>query len=94
MQFELEGPNYNYRTTGVIHTFTKQVLTEPTLLTFEHVRQRLQRTLVSTAPMHRARVTTVVKQRVHGLLEHAFFVAQNHCPARAARSDASVGCSD
>src|SRR5690606_5047412 len=33
----------NYRTTGVVHALTEQVLTEATLLTFDHVSQGLQR---------------------------------------------------
>ena len=39
---------YNYRTTGVIHTLTEQVLTETTLLTFNHVSKGFQWALIRT----------------------------------------------
>ena len=31
--------HHDYRTTGVIHTFTEQVLTETTLFTLDHIRE-------------------------------------------------------
>src|SRR5450755_28571 len=41
MQFQVRA-NHNNGTTGVVHTFTEQVLAEATLLTFEHVGQALE----------------------------------------------------
>ena len=38
MQFQLRANN-DHRTTGIIDAFTKQVLTEPALLAFQHIGQ-------------------------------------------------------
>ena len=37
--------NHDNRTSGVVHTFTEEVLTEAALLTLERVRERLERTV-------------------------------------------------
>ena len=42
------GADYDYRTTGVVNTLTQQVLTETSLLTFQHVGQGFQSTVVRT----------------------------------------------
>ena len=63
----------DYRTTGVVNTLTEQVLTETTLLTFDHVGQRFQRTLVRTGD--RTTATTVIQQGINRFLQHTFFVA-------------------
>ena len=63
----------NNGTTRVVDAFTQQVLTETTLLTFNHVSQRFQRTLVGAGD--RATATTVVQQGVYRFLQHTFFVA-------------------
>ena len=65
----------NHGTTGVVHTFTQQVLTETTALTFNHVCQRFQRTFVGTG--HGFTATAVIQQRVNRFLQHTFFVADN-----------------
>ena len=67
--------NGNHGTTGVVNAFTQQVLTETTAFTFNHVCQRLQRTLVSTS--HRFTATAVIEQRIHRFLQHAFFVTHD-----------------
>jgi hypothetical protein len=36
------GPYNDYRTTGVVHPLTEQVLTETTLLTFQHIAERFE----------------------------------------------------
>src|SRR5690606_5601091 len=63
------------RTTRIVDAFTEQVLTEAALLALEHVRQRLERTLVGTG--YRAATAAVVEQGVNGFLQHALFVADN-----------------
>ncbi len=63
----------DYRTTGVVNTLTEQVLTETTLLTFDHIGQRFQRTLVGTGD--RTTATAVIQQGVDRFLQHTFFVA-------------------
>ena len=73
---QTQGRAYgNYRTARVVHTLTEQVLTEATLLTFDHVSQRLQRTLVRASDG--ATATAVVQQGVDRLLQHALFVAHD-----------------
>ena len=61
------------RTTGVVNALTEQVLTETTLLTFDHIGQRFQRTLVGTGD--RTTATAVIQQGVDRFLQHTFFVA-------------------
>src|SRR5690606_29326901 len=65
----------NYGTTRVVHALTQQVLTETTLLTFDHVSQRFQRTLVGTGD--RTTATTVIQQGVDRFLQHTLFVAHD-----------------
>src|SRR5690606_13742307 len=65
----------DHGTTRVVHALTEQVLTEATLLTLDHVGQRLQRTLVRAGDGTTA--TAVVKQGVDRLLQHALFVAHD-----------------
>ena len=65
----------NHRTAGIVDTFTQQVLAEAATLTFDHIGQRFERTLVGTG--HRFTTAAVVQQRIHCLLQHAFFVAHN-----------------
>ena len=67
--------NGNNRTTGVVNALAKQILTETTLLTFNHIGQRFQRTLVGASDGTTA--TTVVKQRINRFLQHALFVAHD-----------------
>ena len=65
----------NHGTTGVVHAFAQQVLTEATAFAFNHVRQRFQRAFVRTG--HRFATAAVVQQAVHRFLQHAFFVAHD-----------------
>ncbi len=62
-------------TTGVVDTLTEQVLTETTLLTLDHVGQGFQRALVGAG--NGTATTAVVQQGIHGLLQHALFVAHD-----------------
>ncbi|MNJ67978.1 hypothetical protein D3C77_641900 [compost metagenome] len=65
----------DYRTTRVVNTFTQQVLTETTLLTFDHVGQGFQRALVGTGDGTTA--TAVIQQGIYRFLQHTFFVAHD-----------------
>src|SRR3546814_14117538 len=59
----------------MIDALAEQVLTEATLLALQHVRERLQRTLVGASDD--ATAAAVVKQRVHRFLQHALFIADD-----------------
>ena len=72
--------DHDHRTTGVVYALTQQVLTEATLLTFNHVCQRLQRTLVGTR--NGTTTTTVVQQRVNRLLQHTLLVPHDNIGRR------------
>ena len=74
MQFQ-RWANYDHRTTRIVNALTQKVLAETTLLTLQHVRQRLQRTLVCAG--NDAATTTVVEQGVDRFLQHTLFVADN-----------------
>ena len=69
----------DYRTTGIIHTFTEQILTEATLFTFEDIRERTQLTFLAGSGEHGFTMTSiVVNESVHRFLQHAFFIATNN----------------
>ncbi len=72
LQFRADDDN---RTAGVVDTLAEQVLTEAALLAVEHVGQGLERTVVRAGD--RPAAAAVVDQRVHGLLQHALFVAHD-----------------
>ena len=74
MQLEV-GADNDDRTARVVDTLTKKVLTEATLLAFEHVGQRLEGTISRTG--HRTTTTTVVEQSVNGLLKHSLLVVDD-----------------
>ena len=69
------GPTTMTRTAGIVHALAQQVLAEAALLALQHVRKALQRAVVGAR--HRAAAAAVVDQGVHGLLQHALFVAHN-----------------
>ena len=62
-------------TAGVVNTLTQQVLTEATLLTAQHLGQRLERTVGGTRDGLAA--ATVIDQRVNCLLQHSLLVAHH-----------------
>src|SRR5688572_19220053 len=74
MELEFRA-NHDHGPTGVVHALSEQVLPKAALLSFEHVAQRTQRTLVRTSKG--LTTTAVVEERVHGLLEHALFVSND-----------------
>src|SRR4030095_15553420 len=75
MQFQF-GADDDDRASGIVDAFSKQVLTEAALLTFQCSAERLQWAIVNTA--QHTSTSTVVKQRINGLLKHALFVAHNY----------------
>ena len=68
-------PGHDDRTTRIIDAFAEQVLAEAALLALEHVRERLQRTLVGSRDC--AAATAIVEQRVDRFLQHALFIADD-----------------
>ena len=66
---------YDNGTTGVVNTFTEQVLTETTLFTFKHVGQGFQWAVTRTC--NRTTATTIINQCINRFLKHAFFVAHD-----------------
>ena len=69
------GSDHDDGTSGVVHTFTEQVLTETALFAFEHIGKGLERTVSGTGDG--AAVTAVVEQSVNSFLKHTLFVADN-----------------
>ncbi len=67
--------NHDHGTTRVIHAFSEQVLTETTLLPFEHVREGAQWTLVRAGEYFTA--TAVVEESINCFLKHALLVADD-----------------
>ena len=75
MKFQFRADN-NDRTSGIVDTFAKQILTEAALFAFQHVGKRFERTLVS--PRDNAAATAIIKECVNGFLQHSFFVADDN----------------
>ena len=63
------------RAARVIHALAEQVLAETPALALEHVAQGFERAIAGAGDG--AAMTAVVKQRVHGFLQHALFVADD-----------------
>ncbi len=74
MQLEFR-PHDDNGTSGVIDSFSQQVLPKTSLLTFKHVAQGFQWTLVR-APQGTA-AAAIVEERVHGFLQHTLFIAND-----------------
>ena len=74
MQFKFRS-HHDHRATRIVAALAKQVLPEATLLTLKHISERLQRPLVGAGDD--AAAAAVVKQGVHGLLQHALFIAHD-----------------
>ena len=67
--------NYDYGTTRVVNTLTKQVLTEATLFTLEHIGQGFEGPVTRTC--YRTTTTAIIDQGINRFLQHAFFVAHD-----------------
>ena len=63
------------RTAGVVNTLTEKILTEASLLTFEHIRKGLERPVVGSC--NRAASSSVINKGVNGFLKHSLFVSYN-----------------
>src|SRR5437667_712061 len=75
VQLELRA-NDNNRAARVSDTFAEQVSAKTASLALEHVAQRFERAIARAC--HRAAMSAVVEQSIHGFLQHALFVANNH----------------
>ncbi len=63
-------------TCAIVHALTEQVLAEAALLAFERIAQGLQRAVALA--LYGAALAAVVEEAVHGLLQHALLVSQDH----------------
>ena len=68
-------PHHNNRTSGIVHTLSQKVLTETPLLSLQHIRNGLQRTVAGAC--HRTSPPAVINQGIHSLLQHPLLVADN-----------------
>ncbi len=74
MQLQLRT-GHDDRAAGVVDALAEQVLAEAALLALEHVGERLQRPVARAGD--RTTTTTVVEQRVDGLLQHPLLVVDD-----------------
>src|SRR5208283_1733556 len=73
---ELElGADDDDGASGIVHALAEEVLAEAALLALEGIAEGLERTIVGAAK--NAATAAVIKERVHGFLEHALFVADD-----------------
>ena len=72
--------NNDYGTTRVVYALTKKVLAETSLLTLNHVRDRLKRTVRCT--LYNALALRVIKQCIYSFLKHTLFVSDNDIRSR------------
>ena len=63
------------RTAGVVDSLSEKVLSETSLLSLQHIRKRLQRSVSGAG--HGTSAAAVVYKRVDCLLEHPLFVSDN-----------------
>src|SRR5208283_4061526 len=74
MELEL-GANDDDGAPGIVHALAEKVLAEAALLALEGIAEGLERAIVGAAK--NAATAAVIEERVHGFLEHAFFVAHD-----------------
>ena len=74
VQFQFR-PDDDDGAAGVIDAFAEQVLAEASALALEHVAQGFQGAVAGAGDG--AAMTAVVEQSIHGLLQHALFVADD-----------------
>ena len=72
MQLELGADDYD-GAPGIVDSLAEEVLSEASLLAFEHVAQGFERPVARAE--HGAAVAAGVEQRVHGFLKHPLFVS-------------------
>ena len=68
--------HYDYGTSRIVDTFTKQVLTETSLFTFQHIRQGFQGTVTRSG--YRTAAASIIDERIHSFLQHTFLIADNN----------------
>ena len=68
--------NDDNRTSRIVNTFSKQVLTETSGLTFQHVRQRLECSVSRSC--YRTSTTSVIDQRINSFLKHTLLVSYDN----------------
>src|SRR5699024_7670900 len=68
--------DYDNGTSGVVDTFTQQVLTETSGFTLQHVRQGLQGPVSRSCD--RTATAAVVDQGVHCFLQHSLFISYDN----------------
>ena len=69
------GTNHDDGTSGIVHTLTEEVLTETTLLSFERVGQRFERTVA--VALDGRTLAGVVEETINRFLKHALLVSEN-----------------
>ena len=75
INLKIRTDNYN-RTSGIVNTFSEQVLTETSLLTTKHLGKRFERTVVRTG--YGTASSAVVDKGVNSFLKHSLLVADNN----------------
>ena len=75
MHFKL-GSYYDNGTAGIVDTFTEEVLSETTLLTFKHIGKRFKSTVVGTR--YGSAASAIVYKSIDSLLKHSLFVSYNY----------------
>ncbi|CDB20738.1 predicted protein [Blautia sp. CAG:52] len=68
--------NDDYGTSGVVNSFTQQVLTETSGFTFQHIGQRFQSSVTRSG--YRTATATVIDQRIYSFLQHTFFISYDN----------------
>ncbi len=68
-------PHHDDGAAGVVHSLAQEVLAEPALLAFEHVREGFQ--LVVAGRRHGTAAAAVIDEGIDRLLEHALLVADD-----------------
>ena len=64
------------RTAGIVNTFSEKVLTETSLLTFQHIGKGFQRTISRSG--NRTAAAAIINQGVNRLLKHTFFITHDN----------------
>ena len=67
------GTDDDNRTSGIVNTLTEQVLSETSLLTFKHIGERLERSVVRTG--YGSAAAAVVDKSIDSFLKHTLLVA-------------------
>ena len=75
MKFQFRA-DYNNSTSGIIYSFPQQILTETSLLTFEHIANGLERPFIGTN--HWTPTTTIIEKCIHRFLQHSLFIFDNN----------------